>query len=137
MTKESILAKFALAPNVKLRELQPDSYEVMVKKSDGWGLDGDLTFHSDTLTRIAVNDYQSQEKDAGTLAKALYTAVADAEKFGPASVWTGRNEDANNPRYEVHLVFKDREVVIHTGVYGDVEVHMVTTYFPRLLRSNK
>jgi hypothetical protein len=137
MTKDSALSKFALAFNVKLDKLGTDSYAVMVKKLDAWVSDGSLTFHSDKLTRIAVEDYQSQDKNAGTLAKAFYTAVASAETSGLVDVWTGRNDDATNPRYEVHLVFKDREVVIETGVFGNIEIHSVTTYFPRLPRAEK
>ncbi|MBS1859117.1 MAG: hypothetical protein JST11_27335 [Acidobacteria bacterium] len=105
-----------------------------MKRLDTWGFDGSLTFHSGKLTRISVGDYHSQDKQAGALVKAIYTAVAAAEKSGPVDVWAGRNNDATNPRYEVHLVFKDREVVLDTGVSGDVEIHSVTTYFPRLLR---
>jgi|GEM_PF-6350771 hypothetical protein len=136
MTKDGALSKFAVASNIKLTELETDSYAVMVKKLDGaWVKDGSLTFHSGKLTRIAVENYQSQDKHAGALAKAFYTAVASADTPGLVDVRTEKNDDATNPRYEVHLIFKDREVVITTGVYDNVELHSVTTYFPRLLRS--
>src|SRR5260370_18480464 len=79
MTKDGALSKFAVASNIKLTELETDSYAVMTNLDVAWVKDGSLTFHSHKLTRIAVDNYHSQDKHAGTPAKAFYTAVASAD----------------------------------------------------------
>ncbi len=144
MGKDTALAKFVGAPDLKLFEVQTDFYTVM-KRKDQWQIEGSLIFHSGKLTRIEVDAYSSNDEHASTLARALYAAVASAGPEGPIDVWattkaTGSSK-RSSPIYEVHLLFKDREVVIGTGSFSDgsttVEVPSVQTYFPRVLRSDR
>jgi hypothetical protein len=118
-----------------VEDLGPSWYSVAVKGPELWEFPGNLTFQSGKLIRIAVEEFNSQEKPATTLAKAFYSAVASSENVGPVDVWTSTNRDANSPMYEVHLRFKDREVVISSSVVRDWEVASVKTYFPRALKS--
>ena len=137
MAKDGILAKFAARPNVKLDQIGGDWYTVNVKLFDLWESVGDLIFRSGRLTRISSTENETDEKPARTLAKAFYKAVASGEKTGLVDVWTGTNGDANSPVYQVHLVFKDREVVVSTASFRDLETASVKTYFPRVRTSER
>jgi len=137
MAQDSVLAKFAAITNVKLNEIGSNWYAVDVKRLDRWEAAGDLSFKSGKLIRISFADCSVEDKPARTLAKAFYSAVASGAKVGLVDVWTGTNDDANNPIYDVHVVFKDREIVIGTVSARDSESASVTTYFPRLRVSDK
>ena len=137
MAKDGILTIFAAMPNVKIDQIGGDWYTVNVKLFDLWEPVGDLIFRSGRLTRISSTENETDEKPARTLAKAFYNAVASGEKTGLVDVWTGTNGNANSPVYEVHLVFKDREVVVSTASFRDLETASVKTYFPRVRTSER
>jgi hypothetical protein len=138
MTKDSVLSKFVTAgPELKVHEIHADWYSVTAKTTDSWVSAGNLTFHDGRLTRIALDAYSSGDAGAIGLVKAAYTTITVGQPQGLIDVWTGRNEDASNPMYEIHLVFKDREVVINTLSSQNVDSASVTTYFPRVRRVGK
>src|SRR5258708_227380 len=110
MPEEAVLAQYALQPDVKLDALGPHWYSVAIKGPEYWTWPGSVVFQSGKLVSIAVKDSSSQEKSAIALVRALYTAVASGGTIagGLVDVWTFAGRDANFPRYEVHLKFKDR-----------------------------
>lgn len=136
MSKELVLAAFKPESRFQVSELGTDWYAVSVKTLDSWASAGSVTFHGGRLIRVARNFYSSDKSDTARFARDIYTAVAAGEKGGIVNVWTGRNEDASSPVYEVHFVFKDREVVMqtvatHVDRLGNIEVSDVKVYFPR------
>jgi hypothetical protein len=136
MSKESVFAVFKPESKFQVAEIGADWYAISVKTLDLWASAGSLTFHGGRLVRIARNAYSSDKTDTASFAKELYTAIAAGEKLGVVTVWTGRNEDASSPLYAVHLVFKDREVVMqtvatHIESLGNIQVSDIKVYFPR------
>jgi S1-C subfamily serine protease len=141
MSEESVLSKFKPESRFKVSELGPGWYLITVKM-DSWLSAGNLTFHDGKLTRIALDAYSSEKNDAASFVKAVYSAIAEGEKVGIVSIWTGRNDDTSSPMDEVHILFKDREVVFDTLDVGNIDVSLgniesssLTIYFPRMLRS--
>jgi hypothetical protein len=112
LSTDAVLAKFVSSTFHVQKD--DDSYMVAIKSGDVWDIVGYLTFKAGKLSRITVENYDSESdaKGAVALARAEYTAIAAGEKAGIVDVWTERNDDANSPEYKVHLVFKDREVQI-------------------------
>jgi hypothetical protein len=135
LTEDTVLARFVSSP-FQAQEIN-GSYLVLTKRGEVWATVGYLTFEAGKLSRIAVENYNADGKDAVALAKAAYTAIAAGERAGLVDVWTARNEDANNPMYAVHLVFKDREVQISTIEYQNTETASVQTYYPRIKANTK
>jgi len=137
MPKDSVIASFADNENAKLIDLHDGSYLVTSKSATGlWdGLGGQLTFESGKLSRISVDNSNAANREAANFAKAVYTALAAAEPTGLVDFWLGRNDDANNPIYEVHLVLKDREVVISADSVGGRDLAFVKTFYPRARRA--
>ena len=133
MAKDNVLARFRGATNIKVVKVEGpgDVYVVSTNGNDPVASGGSLEFKAGKLTRIVVDHYEASDQPARTLANALYNAVASAEATGIVRVWTETTKDANHPTYGVHLLFKDREVVIETIVNQAVEVSLVRTYFPR------
>jgi hypothetical protein len=101
---------------------------------DSWTQAGSVTFNDGTLSRILKDEYTSNQNDAANLARAAYSAIAAGEKAGLIKVWTARNDDANEPMYEIHLAFKDREVTIGAMTIQGHEIASVQTYFPQILK---
>ncbi len=135
MTKDAVLAKFTAKPEFKVSEIGTDSYMVMVKHFEDWEFVGGLIFRSGKLNRISLWQSETEDKQARTLVKAFYNAIASGEKV--LDVWTATNDNAVNPAYSVHVLFKDREVVLETISYRDFEGASVKTYFPRMLFKDK
>jgi hypothetical protein len=135
MAKDVALSKLATDPNVKLNAMSDDWYIVMTRRLDTWEQAGDLTFRGGKLSRISVDQWSTNEQAAAQFAKAAYSAVSAGGT--PIELWTATNGDAMNPAYEIHVIFKDREIVISTTSVGNVEVSDVRTYFPRRVRAEK
>lgn len=137
MAKSVVLRRFTADSTIKVPEIRPGWYFVTAKDLDDWKPAGDLTFHSEKLTRVGVDSWESTDKPAITLANVIHNSIASAEKekVPLIDVWTDKNDDAVNPLCEVHLVFKDREIVISTTTYQDSTSTSVRTYFPRVRKS--
>jgi hypothetical protein len=140
MAKDPLLAKLAANSSVKINELDSshDWYMVLVKQlDDTWGSAGDITFQAGKVDRIVVSEHSTNnEKEAGRTVKAAYTAIVNGGDV--MSVSTRTNNDANTPLYEIHLIFKDREVVISaTSLRNGIETASVDTYFPRVLKRDR
>jgi len=131
-SRDLALSRFADRSDLKLAKLDNDSYVVLKRISEKWESAGNLSFMNGKLSRIAVNICESEEKPSQTIAKAAYSAIAGGEQAGFVELWTGTNNDALHPFYEVHLVFKDREVVIASYTATDIDAASVKVYFPRL-----
>jgi hypothetical protein len=133
LAKDAVLQRLAINSLVQVRQLQPDQpdlYRVMVKQLDGsWESAGDLQFRSGKLTYLVMIGIGSNDKAVAAFAKAAYTAVSTAEPHGIKDVWTGWNGDANTPMYQIHLVYKDREVVIGVATLGNTDISDVRTIF--------
>ena len=140
MSKESALAKFAGHDDIRLNQSGPEMMMVMARTANGWDLAGDLIFKSERLARIAVRN-ASDTATVQEFVKAMYSALAEGESAGFSDFWTGRNADAVNPIYAVHLVFKDREVVISSASgkipAGRFDITSVETFYPRTVLEGK
>jgi S1-C subfamily serine protease len=132
MTQERVLSKFVGLPGVKVSQMQNGSYTVSVR-DDPMDVAGNLTFGAGALIRVEISDFASVDGSAMRLFKAIYAAVQAGEAGGIVGVWTSRNENVSAPMYNVHVVFKDREVVVSGLTFQGSEQTDVHTYFPRLL----
>jgi S1-C subfamily serine protease len=135
MVEDAVLAQFA-SSIFRLPDAN-ESYMVTAKTEGVSHSVGSLTFNAGKLSRIEVDNYYADGNDAVALAKAVYTAIAAGEKAGGVDIWTAHNEDANSPMYEVHLIFKDREVEISTTKFQGKEWTSVQSYYPRILKAGK
>ena len=131
MSQESVLAKFAALPSVQAdRITNDDLYFVQVRELEIWEPAGDLWFHDGKLGRITIVEHNDNKSDTAALAKSFYNAVADTGESGLLRVWTERNNDAKQPSYEVHLLFKDREIIVKTSNSTQGNITSTKTYYP-------
>lgn len=134
-SRDAVLAKLAVIPNAKLRELGPDWYGVQTQGPGGWITAGDVIFRDGKLTRISIHvgTSSSPAKSQPSISRDFYSSIAGLNGTLPKRVWANINSTNETPTYEVHLLFEDREIVISSTVIQGTEIASVEIYFPQIL----
>lgn len=131
MARDSVLAKLAVAPDTRLKELGDDWYEVLVKTPDGWAGAGDVIFRSGTLTRVCLYMGPTHQSATGVM-MALYSAVSPNSSTS-SRAWAVINQGPDPPVHEIHFLFEDREVVVSSSKPAGAGIVTVQVYFPKVL----